>query len=349
MKKLNFFFGISILLFTSAVFAHGLSVEDASFVIQNVGAQPLQFVVLGAKHMVTGYDHLLFILGVVFFLHRLRDVFVYVTLFSIGHSITLIIGVLGKIHADPYLIDAIIAISVIYKGVENLGGFAKLGKYLPNTQWMVFGFGLFHGLGLATKLQSLYLSPEGLWVNLLSFNIGVELGQIIALSVMLVLMRLWRRQQKFKTQAIFANTLIVMAGFFLLGYQAIGHRSERFEISLANETSGDVSELEYKVRMKAGDTLVYDWNVPGISDPEFFYSDLHGETGPKVIEFRQGLGSQASGSLTAPFDGIFGWYFQNQAPHPVVIQLRLRGGYQLIPPGEAGNEMELQPVGHGLR
>src|SRR5690554_6513390 len=161
-------------------FAHGVSGGDAAFLSAASGLQIGPYLYLGAKHMVTGYDHLLFLLGVIFFLHRLRDIVIYVTLFSVGHSLTLLFGVLAEIHISAYLVDAVIGLSVVYKAVDNLGGFRKLFGVNPNPKAAVFLFGLVHGFGLSTKLQDLALSPEGLIANMIAFNIGVELGQILA-------------------------------------------------------------------------------------------------------------------------------------------------------------------------
>ena len=140
---------------------------------------------LGAKHMVTGYDHLLFLVGVIFFLYRLRDILLYVSLFTVGHSVTLLVGALGGVRANAYLIDAIIGLSIVYKAFENMGGFRAIGIQ-PNTRAAVLVFGLFHGFGLATKLQEYALSRNGLVTNIVSFNVGVEIGQILALTAVLL-------------------------------------------------------------------------------------------------------------------------------------------------------------------
>ena len=175
--------------------------------------------------MVTGYDHLLFILGIVFFLYRLRHVALYVTMFSIGHSITLLAGVLMHLQVNPWLVDALIGLSVAYKALDNLGGFKTLFGVSPDPRIAVLGFGLIHGFGLATKLQALNLSPKGLVPNLISFNVGVELGQLIALSAMLVLIALWRRTPAFGRSSVWANVAILTAGFVLMGYQLAGYFS----------------------------------------------------------------------------------------------------------------------------
>jgi hypothetical protein len=188
-----------------------------------VGPHILAFMYLGAKHMVTGYDHLLFIFGVIFFLYRLSHVALYVTLFSIGHSATLLLGVLGGLHVNPYIVDAIIGLSVVYKAFENLGGFKTVFGIEPNTRIAVLGFGLVHGFGLATKLQDLKLSPDGLVTNMISFNAGVEIGQLLALSTILAFMLWWRKTESFSRYAAGANALILCAGFVLTEYQIAGY------------------------------------------------------------------------------------------------------------------------------
>jgi HupE / UreJ protein len=205
------------------VLAHGIGGKDASFVAATKGPDILPFMYLGAKHMVTGYDHLLFILGVIFFLYRMRDVVIYVTLFSIGHSITLLAGVLLKLEVNAYLIDAVIGLSVAYKAFDNLGGFKSVFGLQPNNRIAVAVFGLIHGFGLATKLQEFRLSPNGLMPNMIGFNIGVELGQMIALAVMLAIMLQWRRTASFERSAVAANALILAAGFVLMEYQLAGY------------------------------------------------------------------------------------------------------------------------------
>jgi hypothetical protein len=203
--------------------AHAIGGTDAAFVAATRGPDPFPFLYLGAKHMVTGYDHLLFLLGVIFFLFRLRQVALYVTAFSLGHSITLLAGVLLKWRVDPYLVDAAIGLSVAWKAFDNLGGFKTLFGVQPDNRAIVFGFGLVHGLGLATKLQALRLNPHGLAVNLVSFNIGVEIGQVLALSLILTAMALWRRSRWFSPTAVGANGLLMVAGFVLAGQQAAGY------------------------------------------------------------------------------------------------------------------------------
>jgi len=213
----------AILAIAAPATAHEIAGTDAAFVAASKGPQVIPFIYLGAKHMVTGYDHLLFILGVIFFLYRLKHVALYVTMFSIGHSITLLTGVLSNIHVDPYLVDAVIGLSVAYKAFDNLNGFKTVFGVQPDNRIAVLGFGLVHGFGLATKLQDLRLSNDGLIANMVSFNVGVEIGQLIALSIMLGLILLWRKSALFNRQAVAANALILFAGFVLMGYQVAGY------------------------------------------------------------------------------------------------------------------------------
>lgn len=207
---------------SSAVLAHGVSGNDAAWLERVEGMQLVPFIYLGAKHMFTGYDHLLFLAGVIFFLYRMRDVALYVSLFAIGHSVTLLLGVLGGIRANAYIVDAIIGFSVVYKAFENMDGFKRLGLNI-NTRAAVFLFGLAHGFGLSTKLQDLALSQDGLVPNMLAFNVGVEIGQILALTFILLAFQIWRRSPSFLQGAFATNFFIMTAGFMLMGYQLTGY------------------------------------------------------------------------------------------------------------------------------
>lgn len=211
--------GLSILLVSEAS-AHGVSAADKAFMEQG---GLVAFLYLGAKHMVTGYDHLLFLLGVIFFLYRLRDVAAYVTLFAVGHSVTLVSGVLAGTNVNPYLVDAIIGLSVVYKGLDNIGAFRRWLGFQPNTKMAVLVFGFVHGFGLATKLQDFALPREGLVANILAFNVGVEIGQVLGLSAILIGMGYWRRTAAFERHAFAANVLLMTCGFILFGYQLTGY------------------------------------------------------------------------------------------------------------------------------
>ena len=213
----------AVLLLPAAAAGHPMDTQNAAFVQGVDGPAPAPFLYLGAKHMVTGTDHLLFLVGVIFFLYRLRDVVLYVSLFTLGHSITLLAGVLGGLQVNAYLIDAVIGLSVCYKAFENMGGFERVLGYRPNTKGAVLVFGLFHGLGLATKLQEFTVTDAGLVANILSFNAGVEVGQVLALSAVLVAMTLWRTRPSFVRHAFVTNAALMGGGFLLTAQQLFGY------------------------------------------------------------------------------------------------------------------------------
>lgn len=202
--------------------AHGVTEGDKGYIQESSGTMLFPFVYLGAKHMVTGYDHLLFLCGVIFFLYRLKDVTIYVSLFAIGHVVTLLSGVLMEISVNAFLIDAIIGFSIVYKALDNMGAYQRWFGFQPSTKVATLIFGLFHGFGLATKVQEYELSPDGLVPNLLAFNVGVELGQILALAGILIVMGYWRRSDGFLRHAYASNTVLMTAGFLLVGYQLTG-------------------------------------------------------------------------------------------------------------------------------
>lgn len=204
-------------------FAHGVDDNTRAFLQQNIGMQITPFLYIGAKHMITGYDHLLFLVGVLFFLYRSRDVLLYVSMFTLGHSLTLLFGVISNVQVNAYLIDAIIGLSVVYKGFDNLGGFKYVFGKSPNAKLAVLIFGLFHGFGLATKLQEFNLPEDGLIANLIAFNIGVELGQFTALAFILLMINFWRKHSSFTQFAKATNGLLMSAGFMLMGYQLTGY------------------------------------------------------------------------------------------------------------------------------
>lgn len=222
------FLGLAAVLFAffgivPDALAHGVTEGDKGYIQESIGVLPMPFIYLGAKHMMTGYDHLLFLFGVIFFLYRLRDVSVYVTLFAVGHIITLLSGVLMEISISAYVIDAIIGFSVVYKALDNMGAFQRWFRVQPNTKAATFIFGLFHGFGLATKILDYELPADGLLQNLIFFNVGVEIGQILALAVILIAISYWRRSGSFMRHAYSANAFMMMLGFLLMGYQITGY------------------------------------------------------------------------------------------------------------------------------
>ena len=214
---------LALFVGAAGAWAHGVSGGDAEYLKNISGVQFFPLMYLGAKHMVTGYDHLLFLAGVIFFLYRLKEVALYVTLFAIGHSSTLLLGVLTGLHVNPFLIDAIIGLSVVYKALDNMDAFRTLFGWQPNAKLAVLLFGFFHGFGLATKLQELNLARDGLVPNMLAFNVGVEIGQLLALSAILLVMNYWRRTTSFVRHAYSANVVLLTAGFVLTGLQLTGY------------------------------------------------------------------------------------------------------------------------------
>ena len=203
--------------------AHGVAQDDAAFFLTNRGPAIGPFMYLGAKHMFTGYDHILFLVGVIFFLYRMKDVVLYVSLFTLGHSLTLLAGVLWGLHANPFLVDAIIGLSVVYKAFDNMDGFRRFFGFQPNTRLAVLTFGLFHGFGLATTLQEYAIAEEGLITNMLSFNVGVEIGQVLALTFVVIALGFWRTRPGFLRHAFVTNALLMAGGFVLVGYQLVGY------------------------------------------------------------------------------------------------------------------------------
>jgi len=231
----------SVIIFFNLIFAHGISESDKHEIVQG---SLIDYMVLGAKHMITGYDHILFLIGVIFFLTRFSDIVKFVTAFTIGHSITLIFATLFKITANYYLIDAIIAFSVIYKGFENLGGFKWLSIKPPNLIFMVFIFGLIHGFGLSTRLQQIDLGTNNLLYSILSFNIGVEFGQIAALAIVYPIL-LVMRGQSFEKLSKISNWGLIIAGIFLVFYQLKGYFTEHQHTHHESEQDSHIEEVHF--------------------------------------------------------------------------------------------------------
>ena len=203
--------------------AHGVTVGDKGYIQETTGIHAIAFIYLGAKHMMTGYDHLLFLLGVIFFLYRMQHVIIYVSLFAVGHVLTLLSGVLMDISISAYIIDAMIGFSIVYKALDNMGAYQRWFGVQPNTKVATFLFGLLHGFGLATKILQYELSTDGLLANLIFFNIGVEIGQLLALAAILMVMTYWRKSGNFLHHAYHTNAVVMMLGFLLMGYQMTGY------------------------------------------------------------------------------------------------------------------------------
>lgn len=212
-----------LMLMSSEALAHAVAQGDKGYIKEITGTNIVSFIYLGAKHMVTGYDHVLFLFGVIFFLYKMKDIALYVSLFALGHSSTMLLGVFFNIGINSYIIDAIIGLSVVYKAMDNLGAFQCWFGVQPNTKLATLLFGFCHGFGLSSKIIDYDISPDGLLPNLLAFNIGVEIGQLIALGIILIVMGFWRRQPFFYRQAYSANVIMMSLGFMLIGYQLTGY------------------------------------------------------------------------------------------------------------------------------
>ena len=214
---------LAVLALASTAYAHAVTEGDKGYIMEVSGMNLIPFMYLGAKHMVTGYDHLLFLFGVVFFLYKMKHVAIYVSLFAIGHSTTMLAGVYFGWNVSAYLIDAIIGLSVVYKALDNLGAYQRWFGFQPNTKAATLIFGFFHGLGLATKILEYDIAQDGLIPNLLAFNVGVEIGQLLALALILIFMGYWRKTTSFWKHAYTANVVMMSAGFILFGLQMTGY------------------------------------------------------------------------------------------------------------------------------
>src|SRR5215204_6157447 len=217
---------LAYVLLTLTASAHGISDADKQGILEGGN---LEYIKLGAKHMLTGYDHLLFLFGVIFFLTKFTDIVKFITAFTLGHCITLVFATLLHIKANFYLIDAVIALTVCYKAFDNLDGFKKyIQIQSPNLLGAVFLFGLIHGFGLSTRLQQLPLGHEGLVLRILSFNLGVEIGQILALTGMWFFLSKWRATSSFFKFSKACNVALMIAGFLLLLMQLHGYQHTQF-------------------------------------------------------------------------------------------------------------------------
>jgi len=212
-----------LFVFPGDAFAHAVAEGDKGYIQEITGMHLISFLYLGAKHMVTGYDHILFLFGVIFFLYKMKDIGIYVSLFALGHSTTMLAGVYFDFGINSYLIDAIIGLSIVYKALDNLGAYQRWFGFQPNTKAATLIFGFCHGFGLASKIIDYEISPDGLLPNLLAFNVGVEVGQLLALGVILIAMGFWRKTPSFLKHAYPANVIMMAAGFVLIGYQLTGY------------------------------------------------------------------------------------------------------------------------------
>jgi len=359
------FSAIGVLIFSllsQLAYAHGMSEAEKQSIIDGGN---LSYMWLGATHMLSGYDHLAFVFGIIFFLSSFRDIVKYITAFTLGHSVTLIYATFNGIQLNYFLVDAVIALSVCYIAFSNIDGFAKyLNIKAPNMLFMITGLGLIHGFGLSTRLQQLPLSEDNLLLNIISFNVGIELGQISALALMLVLIAVWRKRRSFQTFSLIANYSLILMGAYLFMMQMHGyaHNSHPEEFIASTPSAEPMNntimasteivsrkaltqamrqdtisiivpargDKEYKLHLLKGATLEYTWQTEGA---ELFY-DFHGEpagdTSGYFKSFKKSTGSEASGSLTTVFDGTHGWYWKNNTSSAVSITLKTKGEYQRL-------------------
>ena len=342
-----------VILLSDIAYAHGMSEEEKQSIIDGGN---LSYLWLGATHMLSGYDHLAFVFGIIFFLRTFRDIAKYVTAFTVGHSVTLIYATFNGIQLNYFLIDAVIGLSVCYIAFSNLDGFRKyLNINPPNMLVMITGLGLIHGFGLSTRLQALPLSSDHLLMNIISFNIGIELGQISALVIMLLLIGALRKTHYFQTFSVITNYSLILLGGFLFLMQMHGYEhtanADEFVVSsgegaapfnsaamtidkslpwteIVSITIPARGDKEYKIYVEKGNTFSYAWQTDG--EPLFF--DFHGEpandTSGSFQSFSKDTEISASGSLTAIFSGTHGWYWKNSTSNPVVVTLKTKGDYR---------------------
>ncbi|MDQ6962799.1 MAG: HupE/UreJ family protein [Mariprofundaceae bacterium] len=338
-----------LLLISQMAYAHGMSEADKQAIVDGGN---LHYFWIGATHMLTGYDHLAFVFGIIFFLSHFRDIVKYVTAFTVGHSITLIGATFYAIQVNYFLIDAVIALSVCYIAFSNLDGFRQYLKVNPpNMMIMILGLGLIHGLGLSTRLQELPLSGDSLLLNIISFNLGIELGQVSALAIMLLLIAAWRKRDSFNSFSLIANYGLIFFGLFLFLMQMhdYSHDQEKAPemvmASAPSSTAGSTTsaqredrlvinlpprgEIEYKFNMNEGDVVDYTWSTKDTALFFDFHGEPKGDTTGYFKSYQKSTLSRSTGSFTPPFTGIHGWYWKNNSVENVEIVLELKGHYQL--------------------
>jgi len=352
---------LAVSLLSQFAYAHGMSEADKLAIIEGGN---LRYMWLGATHMLSGYDHLAFVFGIIFFLTSFRDIAKYVTAFTLGHSVTLIYATFNAIQLNYFAIDAVIGLSVCYIAFANIDGFRRyLNINPPNMMLMITGLGLIHGFGLSTRLQELPLSEDNLLLNIISFNVGIELGQISALALMLLLIAAWRKSHAFQTFSLVSNYGLILAGglLFLMQMHGFAHTTnpEEFIISTAQaqdkggntitavaETPDELQQTrredsisitipargdkEYKFHLAKGANLEYAWKTNGAVLFFDFHGEPAGDTSGYFKSFKKSTDSESSGSLTTSFAGTHGWYWKNNSPSPVVIALKAKGDYQRL-------------------
>jgi HupE / UreJ protein len=350
IKQSQWLLAIAALLFVGQVFGHGMSEAEKQTIIDGGN---LRYIWIGATHMLSGYDHLAFVFGIIFFLTKFKEIIKYITAFTVGHSITLIFATFNAIQVNYFLVDAVIALSVCYIAFHNLDGFKKwLNVKAPNMMVMIFSLGLIHGLGLSTRLQQLPLSEDHLLMNIISFNVGIEFGQISALAVMLFLIAAFRKSHVFKSFSKAANTFLIIAGGYLFlmqmhGYEHVANadefvtdaepiqKIEKLKVAQQSDWKDTITvtipargDKEYKLHLEKGATFEYSWETDGAQLFFDFHGEPKGDTSGYFKSFKKSTSSQESGSLTTTFAGTHGWYWKNNTQYPAVITLKTKGEYQ---------------------
>ncbi|MCF6254257.1 MAG: HupE/UreJ family protein [Thiomicrorhabdus sp.] len=367
IKQPRCLLAIFMMLFASIAFGHGMSDAEKQLIIEGGN---LQYIWIGATHMLSGYDHLAFVFGIIFFLRKFKDIVKYITAFTIGHSITLIFATFNAIQVNYFLVDAVIALSVVYIAFHNLDGFKKyLNVKAPNMLAMIFGLGLIHGLGLSTRLQQLPLNADNLLMNIISFNVGIEIGQIAALTIMLLVIMAFRKSHFFPTFSKISNVFLMLAGgyLFLMQMHGYAHTShpEEFMVDApstaqySNNTAALSSsnwtdtiqlsipargDLEYKLQQTQGAVFEYAWQT----DQGALFYDFHGEPSGDTTgyfkSFAKGTEANANGTLQTTFTGTHGWYWKNNNAFPVIVTLNLKGEYQRLEATENNATNQPAPI-----
>ncbi|MBV1891996.1 MAG: HupE/UreJ family protein [Gammaproteobacteria bacterium] len=370
-SKFKFFLVSTLLIALSQLaYSHGMSEAEKQAIIDGGN---LSYLWLGATHMLSGYDHLAFVFGIIFFLNTFRDIAKYVTAFTLGHSLTLIYATFNGIQINYFLIDAVIALSVCYIAFANIDGFRKyLNINPPNMLLMIISLGLIHGFGLSTRLQELPLSEDSLLLNIISFNLGIEIGQISALALMLLLIVGWRKRSGFQVFSRVTNYGLIMAGglLFLMQMHGYAHTTSPEEfiasadaspITESNKIIGTSSgvpqsspwqdtlvvtipargDKEYKLYLVEGASLEYTWKTEGTKLFYDFHGEPAGDTTGYFKSFKKATAHQASGTLTASFTGTHGWYWKNNSASAVVITLRVKGEYQRLDLDKASQPVQV--------
>lgn len=361
---------LTVAVFSQTVFGHGMSEAEKQSIIDGGN---WAYLWLGITHMLSGYDHLAFVFGIIFFLQSFKDIAKYVTAFTIGHSVTLIYATFNAIQINYFAIDAVIGLSVCYIAFSNIDGFKKyLNINPPNMMIMIVGLGLIHGFGLSTRLQQLPLSTDNLLMNIISFNVGIELGQISALAIMLLVITAWRKSHFFQTFSLIVNYSLILLGGLLFLMQMHGYEhsvypeefssavmveegdNKQVDIPAFNDNSWEETikvvlparaEIEYKLLVKENDTFSYYWKTQ--SDELYF--DFHGEPKTDSTSFKsykKGTATESSGILNAPFTGTHGWYWKNNTNTDINILIKVKGEYKRLDTDDRENKTSTKNTNH---